>query len=118
MAKAVVHAEARADAAVKLAQRVTDLALANHDSRSHGKAWFVLSKSVAHALDYDMRIVPPYLLANACSRVASATLKAFDTIRKAGTTSTWNQHFQAQLPVHFAGPVSYTHLTLPTIYSV
>eukprot|EP00974_Lingulodinium_polyedra_P110195 10658357-Lingulodinium_polyedra.AAC.1 len=56
------HLEARAQAAVALAERARDLAHGHFDVRSFAKAWCVLQKSCAHALDYDARILPPSIV--------------------------------------------------------
>ena len=100
----------RADQAIQMAGKVVALARANRDDRSHAKAWFILSKSVAHALDYDLRILPPSELREPCTRLASAVRNAFDALRMLEGRGQHLQHFQAQLPVHYSG----LGLRLPT----
>ena len=54
------------------------------------------------------------------SRVAKAVTKPFSVAT--GDEDTWSdietKEFDANARAHYALPVSYTHLTLPTIYSV
>ena len=38
-------------------------ACGQHEQVSFAKAWMLMSKGVAHALDYDFRLVPPAVMA-------------------------------------------------------
>ena len=43
-------------------QSIERFACDQHDHVSFVKAWMLMSKGVAHALDYDFRLVPPAVM--------------------------------------------------------
>ena len=49
--------------ALTMLQSIVRFACDQHDHVSFAKAWMLTSKGVAHALDYDFRLVPPSVMA-------------------------------------------------------
>eukprot|EP00973_Karenia_brevis_P080876 11220016-Karenia_brevis.AAC.1 len=55
-------AKMRAARAMHFIARIRAFAVSNVHEACHQMAWFLLSKSVAHALDYDAKLVPSLVL--------------------------------------------------------
>ena len=53
----------RVEKALVTLQSSERFACEQHDHVSFAKAWMLLGKGVAHALDYDFRLVPPAVMA-------------------------------------------------------
>ena len=53
----------REEKALATLQRIERFACDQHDHVSFAKAWMLMSKGVAHALDFDFRLVPPSVMA-------------------------------------------------------
>ena len=53
----------RVEKALVTLQSIERFACDQHDHVSFAKAWMLMSKGVAHALDYDFRLVPPAVMA-------------------------------------------------------
>ena len=53
----------RVDKALATLQNIERFACDQHDHVSFAKAWMLTSKGVAHALDYDFRLIPPAVMA-------------------------------------------------------
>ena len=49
----------RREKALATLQNIERFASDQHDHVSFAKAWMLMSRGVAHALDYDFRLVPP-----------------------------------------------------------
>ena len=53
----------RVEKALMTLQSIERFVCDQHDHVSFAKAWMLMSKGVAHALDYDFRLVPPAVMA-------------------------------------------------------
>ena len=53
----------RVEKALATLQSIERFACDQHDQVSFAKAWMLMSNGVAHALDYDIRLVPPAVMA-------------------------------------------------------
>ena len=61
--EAPTQAKERLEKALTMLHNIERFACDQHDYVSFAKAWMLMSKEVAHALDYDLRIVPPGVMA-------------------------------------------------------
>ena len=62
-AEVPTHTIERAEKALATLQSMERFACDQHDHVSFAKAWMLMSKGVAHALEYDFRLVPPAVMA-------------------------------------------------------
>ena len=53
----------RVENALATLQNIERFACDQHDHVSFAKAWMLMSRGVAHALDFDFRLVPPAVMA-------------------------------------------------------
>ena len=63
------HPEQRLQAAIRLCIQAVELGLAQLCCKSVAKAWQIVSRAVAHAFDFDVRVVPPSVLLPALQRL-------------------------------------------------
>ena len=63
LAEAPTQTMERVERALSTLQSIERFACDQHDRVSFAKAWMLMSRGVAHALDYDIRLVPPAVMA-------------------------------------------------------
>ena len=92
----------RATAAVAFAERIHQLAVAQPTTTTSHLAWFLTSKSVAHALSYDARLVPSTVLNVVAEPVVRRTEALAHFIIQRGESDE-EQRTQIRLPGCYGG---------------
>ncbi len=95
-------ANARANAALTFAERIYQFAVAQPTTKSLHLAWFLVSKSVSHALSYDARLVPSQVLGCVAGPVSQRVTELARLILQRGELSP-QQHAQISLPGCYGG---------------
>ena len=108
------HAAERARVAAQTVGAAVRLAHAQVDTKSYTKAWALLGRSAAHAMDYDLRLTPPDAIAGVLEQQSAAMKDALgQMLGKPLTDFCWAR---AALPGHLgglalrsAGPLALAH---------
>lgn len=96
------HAAERARVAAQTVEAAVRLAHAQVDMKSYAKAWALLQKSAAHAMDFDLRLTPPDAIAGGLEQQSEAMKDALgQMLGKPLTDFCWAR---AALHGHLGGP--------------
>ena len=92
----------RVEKALVTLQSIQRLACDQHDHVSFAKAWMLMEKGVAHALDYDFRLVPPAVMAPLHRRLEGGLRRTLTVVLLGSEVSelAWKR---AKLPTCFGG---------------
>ena len=89
----------RVEKALMTLQSIERFACNQHDHVSFAKAWMLMSKEVAHALDYDFRLVPPAVMAPLQRRLEGGLRQTMSVLLRGEVSDlAWEQ---AKLPTCF-----------------
>ena len=82
-------------------QSIERFACDQHDHVSFAKAWMLMSRGVAHALDYDFRLVPPAVMAPLQRRLEGGLRQTLSVLLGSAVSElAWER---AKLPTCFGG---------------
>ena len=93
------HTTERVEKALMTLQSIERFACDQHDHVSFAKAWMLLSKGVAHALDYDFRLVPRAVMASLQRRLEGGLRQTMSVLLESEVSDlAWER---AKLPTCF-----------------
>ena len=91
----------RVEKALMTLQSIERFACDQHDHVSFAKAWMLMGKGVAHALDYDFRLVPPTVMAPLQRRLEGGLRQTMSVLL--GSEVSELAFERAKLPTCFGG---------------